>query len=95
MVNHPALIITRPVEWGTVIFGYEQVGRGCVKQGSEGQHHLPAPVALDLDLDLLGLAAGQLALFLGPGGARFGAAGLWSVRTGLPSGDEFGDVGTD
>ena len=30
VVGHQALIITRPVEWGTVIFGYEQANKvGC------------------------------------------------------------------
>ncbi|KAL6745543.1 Scramblase-domain-containing protein [Haematococcus lacustris] len=30
VVGHSALIITRPVEWGTVIFGYEQANRYSV-----------------------------------------------------------------
>jgi hypothetical protein len=26
-LDHPALIVTRPIEWGTVILGYEQANR--------------------------------------------------------------------
>ncbi|GIL59690.1 hypothetical protein Vafri_14423 [Volvox africanus] len=29
-LDHPALIITRPIEWGTVIFGYEQANKYTV-----------------------------------------------------------------
>ena len=29
VVGHQALVITRPVEWGTVIFGYEQANKVC------------------------------------------------------------------
>lgn len=32
VVRHPALIITRPIEWGTVIFGYEQANRYQVRR---------------------------------------------------------------
>lgn len=30
VVNHPALIVTRPVEWGTVLLGFEQANRYTV-----------------------------------------------------------------
>ncbi|EFJ53297.1 hypothetical protein VOLCADRAFT_115863 [Volvox carteri f. nagariensis] len=29
-LDHPALIVTRPIEWGTVIFGYEQANKYTV-----------------------------------------------------------------
>ena len=30
VVNHPALIVTRPVEWGTVLLGFEQANKYVV-----------------------------------------------------------------
>jgi hypothetical protein len=50
-LDHSALIVTRPIEWGTVIFGYEQArragpGRPAVVRVSAGPRHsrpLPRP----------------------------------------------------